>query len=425
MKYLSTLRQSTRFNLTIASPSHIHIPLGTPRERPAYVKKTNKVYHAPRSGKERQQKRDNGRKKDDDEEDGNPPDRGSSSNSGGGGDEGDGGNAVEDAVASQSVEPEHDDRGRELFRDVWSGFAGITVDERLREHKIDLEARHNNNWTMLMAATDAESYSAARKIVEKGAKLDWLEEIGQFSHLPMVTQRMKEIILPPFNSPAQAWPAKPHLFSRADSEEYLESIKRMFENGANVDEPAGDGSGWTSLFYAVFDGQLPLVELLISHGADINQIDSHGRSLLHVAARLGYLEISRLLIASGAEAKLYDDARATPLIRAAERGRIEIVELLLAMPSYDANTDLSLTDIYGTYVPELYPIIHLLLSPSENITATINTPLHPDGRTPLTIAVQQSNYNLVSCILDYGPDVNKPDHTLLTPLHYVADRGYL
>ena len=65
-------------------------------------------------------------------------------------------------------------------------------------------------------------------------------------------------------------------------------------------------SGWTGLFYAVFNNQIHIVEFLISKRANINSIDKYNRSPLHWAAKYSFVTIAKMLIEAGADLEYKD-----------------------------------------------------------------------------------------------------------------------
>ncbi|GHT95182.1 hypothetical protein FACS1894122_12480 [Alphaproteobacteria bacterium] len=93
----------------------------------------------------------------------------------------------------------------------------------------------------------------------------------------------------------------------------------------------------TTLHEAVKNGHLEDVRALLSHGADVNEVDDKGRPLLCRAIMGGCMqipmnkEIVKLLISSGADVNAVDHAGRSALRLAAFcRKDKEIVELLLS-----------------------------------------------------------------------------------------------
>ena len=64
--------------------------------------------------------------------------------------------------------------------------------------------------------------------------------------------------------------------------------------------------GWTPLLIATSAGHQPIVEYLVSKGADINAVNTTGHSALHYAASKDRLPIADYLIQSGCHINLRD-----------------------------------------------------------------------------------------------------------------------
>lgn len=93
-----------------------------------------------------------------------------------------------------------------------------------------------------------------------------------------------------------------------------------------------DKSGRNLLQDAVVSRNLQLLQFLLEHGADPNETDSLGRSIVHHAAMLGYLDILRLLLQQTQHRISWDTPdswdRWTPLMHAARHGHPDIVKFL-------------------------------------------------------------------------------------------------
>ncbi|ETI21141.1 hypothetical protein G647_07485 [Cladophialophora carrionii CBS 160.54] len=79
---------------------------------------------------------------------------------------------------------------------------------------------------------------------------------------------------------------------------HVECAKLLLEGTDNQKadvEVAEHTYGWTPLFIACVDGQAPIVELLIEHGADLERLDSSGWNAKEHAALRGHVNIAQKL----------------------------------------------------------------------------------------------------------------------------------
>ncbi|XP_030636649.1 protein phosphatase 1 regulatory inhibitor subunit 16B [Chanos chanos] len=72
------------------------------------------------------------------------------------------------------------------------------------------------------------------------------------------------------------------------------------------------------------------IQNILRHGEDVNQQDSQGATLLHIAAANGYVQAAELLLEAGARTDLRDSDSWQPLHAAACWGQIHIAELLVS-----------------------------------------------------------------------------------------------
>jgi len=93
--------------------------------------------------------------------------------------------------------------------------------------------------------------------------------------------------------------------------------------------PSGPGVGWvTPLHYAATNNHKDVAELLLDHGADVNEKDNEGATPLHWAARDGCNESADLLLAHRADVNAKDNSGNTPLHTAEANKYKDVVELL-------------------------------------------------------------------------------------------------
>jgi len=127
----------------------------------------------------------------------------------------------------------------------------------------------------------------------------------------------------------------------------------------------------TPLMRAAFSGDLELVKLLLSHGADPKIISKDGETMVEAAAGLGFiqgyskgkpaaerLEVVKLFVELGGDVNQADDYGITPLMVAANVGEISVIQYLI-----DQGADLGAYDLgkkndgaFGASVEPLMPV---------------------------------------------------------------------
>jgi ankyrin repeat protein len=123
----------------------------------------------------------------------------------------------------------------------------------------------------------------------------------------------------------------------------LERINVLLDFGADVD--VRDAGGHNALYRAAngrgreSDGRA-VIDVLIQHGADINQVSGvGGMTPLHMAARRGTVGIAEALLDAGADIEAQDKNGETPLRRAVNCGQEQLVRLLLSRGADPRSTD--------------------------------------------------------------------------------------
>jgi ankyrin repeat protein len=133
-------------------------------------------------------------------------------------------------------------------------------------------------------------------------------------------------------------------------------------------------------------GHKPLVEMLISHGVEVNaQEDFCGWTPLHFAASGGYQSAAETLLANGAQINVKARDFQTPLHLAAAKGHVDLTQLLIVN--------------------------------GADINAMSN------GGTPLYEAAEAGYTETVQLLIVSGADVNLGDRSGMTPLQRAAAKG--
>ena len=102
----------------------------------------------------------------------------------------------------------------------------------------------------------------------------------------------------------------------------------LLEHGANVNAE-GFRHRDSALQVASGRGHLAFAEMLLAHGADVNERNDIGETALMDACEQGYLAVVRLLLAHGADMSPRDQSGESAIWEAAENGHADVVRVLL------------------------------------------------------------------------------------------------
>ncbi|MCP4602721.1 MAG: hypothetical protein GY847_19765 [Proteobacteria bacterium] len=188
-------------------------------------------------------------------------------------------------------------------------------------------------------------------------------------------------------------------------EDVAEIVKLLLEHGANPNTKVtvrGRATKRTTLQYAIDSGQIALLDLLISHGADLGLAwNEYGSHPVYYAIKERKYDVAKYLVSIGAPIDGIFGGSFSPLFIATERGQMDIVSILI-----EKGADISVRDMYGaTLLHEAAragsaEIASLLLDAGLNVDAS-----DKKGRTPLSIMINsdiRGGNELVDLLLENG-----------------------
>ncbi len=164
-----------------------------------------------------------------------------------------------------------------------------------------------------------------------------------------------------------------------------------------ADANAKNKDGWTPLHFAAVRGQEPMAELLLlAPKIDIDAQGANGDTPLDVAAAEDNTEVVQLLLSHGANINATDKIGRTPLHIAAGEGNNDRVEMQL-----DKEADFAGKDnprwLHSGASKSYVDLVKLLIADKANVNAGDNY-----GRTPLNAAEQYGHSGVVLLLKESG-----------------------
>ena len=197
-------------------------------------------------------------------------------------------------------------------------------------------------------------------------------------------------------------------------------INDLMKEGADVN--VRNQHGETPLMAATFHENIPIMDMLIDYGGDVNAyVDANSETALNYAARQNCGKAMELLINKGADVNTRDQHGDTPLMVAAFYGNAPIMEMLIHNGSdvnarNDENLKTALHCAAGKYSAKP---MGLLIDKGANVNAQ-----NQHGQTPLMIAIFTENIHIVELLMDNGADISPHDNlNSETALNYAAKQS--
>jgi ankyrin repeat protein len=183
----------------------------------------------------------------------------------------------------------------------------------------------------------------------------------------------------------------------------------------------GHEHGSIALQLAVDTDRLDILQILLSHGADVHARGARDAPVLLSAARSGTVEMMQEIMNHGADFNARDAYGSTALHGAVLRDNLAVIELLLRKIA-----DTNISDGRGETALHLATLlnklrmIELLLKNNADVNRS-----YPNGRTALHMAVLRGNLEVIEILIQNNADVNASDNSGKTALHVAASYGKL
>ncbi|XP_023932796.1 uncharacterized protein LOC106179654 [Lingula anatina] len=216
--------------------------------------------------------------------------------------------------------------------------------------------------------------------------------------------------------------------------DHVEAVKTLIEEG-KVDVNQKRKLGLVlPLVLASALGSEEIVELLLQHGARVNEVIRGGETALQHAASEGHLEVVKILLRHGAQLEQEDDLGYTPLLLAGRNGFADVA-LFLAREGADFQHETLEGKTIWDYAVE-NPDSDLLVGLIDYMRETADFNVFvgnnkkdkgpvpfPKGRTPLHVASSLGFCDKIALLIEHGVDPAACDGNDNTFLHVAATTG--
>ena len=283
--------------------------------------------------------------------------------------------------------------------------------------------------TALMWAAASSNTDAVRLLISKGADVSARSGTTPPGRAPYLAPPGRNRIEDFINGKGITFEGvKPSSDPKAQAEEdkILAREREVAKRSLAVfplDKPAKPAprqwGGLTPLQFAVREGSLETVKVLVDSGADVNQRSEFGWTALLVATQNRYYKIGLFLLDHGADPNIANEGGWTPLYIATDNRNIEGGDYPTRKPDMD-----HLDYIKRLFASHANPNLRMRSS-TETRTIFTHQWLLEEGATPFLRAAQSGDIVLLKLLLEQGADPKITTDYKVTPLMVASGIGWV
>ncbi|MFM2200354.1 MAG: hypothetical protein RL769_409 [Pseudomonadota bacterium] len=202
-----------------------------------------------------------------------------------------------------------------ITEDFMNSIQSQVIKDNIKKYQ-DFYSKKDNEEILYQIQVSLSEYLSDSKALTDFSTINFPDDRGQVQSIELN-----------FNAISNIYNFQNHLLMIALQNDNLNVVKKLIENGVDIN--LKDGYGNTALILASQRGHLEVVKELIKNGADINLQSYIGYSALIYASSFNHLEIVKELIKNGADVDLFDSGEETALMHASQNGHPEVVNELL------------------------------------------------------------------------------------------------
>jgi ankyrin repeat protein len=293
--------------------------------------------------------------------------------------------------------------------------------------KVDEKERLRGTTALMWAAANSNA-DAVRFLISKGADVSARSGTtapGRAPYLaPAGRNRIQDFIAGHGGSGAHVALDDPKARAEADKrlaeeKELAKSAIAAFPAPKPTKPAAKQWGGLTPLQFAVREGSMETVKVLVDAGADVNQRSEFGWTALLVATQNRYYKIGLLLLDHGADVNIANEGGWTPLYIATDNRNIEAGDYPTRKPDMD-----HLDYIKRLFAAHANPNVRMRSS-TETRTIFTHQWLQEEGATPFLRAAQSGDMVLLKLLLEHGADPKITTDDKVTPLMVASGIGWV
>ena len=297
-----------------------------------------------------------------------------------------------------------------------AGHGHLTTLRVLLEHGCSLDTLATNGCTVLHHAALGGNVAVIQELISRKCNVDTTDEKNCTPlHLAAAKGKTeavvelikhgasKDIVAGAFGTPLHQAAVGGH----------LTTLRTLLEHGCSLDILATNGQ--TVLHHAASGGNVAVIQELISRKCDVDATDEDNWTPLHSAAAEGNTDAAVELIKLGARKDIVGGIFGTPLHQAAVCGHLKTLKAILEHGcSPDILAHNACFSCHIKNIETLSEYNHSVIHKRDTI-----------GATPLHVAAQGNNPEIIRYLISLGLQVNSTDVYGLSSLHYAAGFGGL
>ena len=303
--------------------------------------------------------------------------------------------------------------------------------DALLEAGADIDASLPAGETVVMTCARTGNVAALKVLVDHGANVNAAEQWrGQTALMWAAAQGHPDAVT--------------FLLDRGADLHARSTENKTLDEGIGRARNTKASGGFSSLLFAVREGNISTVEILIDAGANPNDADPNGTAALVLAILNGHFELASVLLDRGADPNVRDESHgsalhtlawvrrqapgigmgSSPIYPRIPTGNIDGLTLGKRLLEAGANPNLRFAIEDPPYEQGADGNTFYYVANPPDFALSVST-LNWDGATPFWLAAKNADAPLMRLLVAHGADPRIPNRVNVTPLMAAAGAGFM